>query len=83
MRTARYGTDCYGYCMIASGQVDLVIETGLQPYDIVALAPIVEGAGGVVTNWSGGSPAAGGPIVASGDPVLHDKVLEILASAAQ
>lgn len=82
VRTARYGTDCYGYCMIASGQVDLVIETGLQPYDIVALAPIVEGAGGVVTNWSGGSPAAGGQIVASGDPVLHDKVLEILASAA-
>ena len=83
VRTARYGTDCYGYCMIASGQVDLVVETGLQPYDIVALAPIVEGAGGVVTDWSGGSPANGGQIVASGDPALHAKVLEILARAAQ
>lgn len=82
VRTARYGTDCYGYCMVASGQVDLVIETGLQPYDIVALAPIVEGAGGVVTNWSGGSPANGGQIVASGDTRLHEAVLARLASAA-
>jgi myo-inositol-1(or 4)-monophosphatase len=82
VRTARYGTDCYGYCMLASGQVDLVIETGLQPYDIVALAPIIEGAGGVVTNWSGGSPADGGQILATGDRRLHDKVLALLARAA-
>ncbi|MCA1243678.1 histidinol-phosphatase [Stappia stellulata] len=83
VRTARYGTDCYGYCMVASGQVDLVIETGLQPYDIVALVPIVEGAGGVVTTWSGGSPAEGGQIVASGDPRLHEAALAQLASAAR
>ncbi|WP_428698474.1 histidinol-phosphatase [Stappia sp.] len=82
VRTARYGTDCYGYCMVASGQVDLVIETGLQPYDIVALAPIIEGAGGAVTNWSGGSPANGGQILATGDRRLHDQVLAMLAGAA-
>lgn len=81
-RLARYGTDCYGYCMVAAGQADLVIESGLQPYDVVALAPIVEGAGGVMTTWTGGSPANGGQIVASGDARLHDIVLKKLASAA-
>ncbi len=55
VRMARYGTDCYGYCMIAAGHVDLVVEAGLQPYDIVALIPIVEGAGGRVTDWAGGT----------------------------
>lgn len=82
VKLARYGTDCYGYCMIAAGQADLVIETGLQPYDIVALVPIIEGAGGVVTTWSGGSPSDGGQIVASGDPKLHEQVLKRLANAA-
>ncbi|WP_246476335.1 histidinol-phosphatase [Roseibium litorale] len=81
-RLARYGTDCYGYCMVAAGQADLVVESGLQPYDVVALAPIIEGAGGVMTTWTGGSPANGGQIVASGDPRLHDIVLKKLASAA-
>lgn len=79
VRTARFGTDCYGYAMVAAGQVDLVIENGLQPYDIVALAPIIEGAGGVVTTWTGGSPAEGGRIVATGDPRLHEAVLSRLA----
>ena len=48
VRLSRYGTDCYAYCMLAAGQIDLVIEAGLKPYDIVALIPVVEGAGGVV-----------------------------------
>lgn len=78
-RLARYGTDCYGYCMLAAGQADLVIEAGLQSYDIVALAPIIEGAGGVVTTWTGGSVMDGGRIVASGDKRLHDIVLRDLA----
>ncbi|MCA1298280.1 histidinol-phosphatase [Stappia indica] len=82
VRTTRFGTDCYGYGMVAAGQVDLVIETGLQAYDIVALAPIVEGAGGAVTTWTGGSPADGGQIVASGDKRLHDEVLGLLARVA-
>lgn len=79
VRLARYGTDCYGYCMLAAGQADLVIEAGLQSYDIVALVPIVEGAGGVVTTWTGGAPTDGGRIVASGDPALHEQVLRELA----
>ena len=80
-KLVRYGTDCYAYCMVAAGHMDLVIETGLKSYDIVALVPIVEGAGGVVTNWQGGSPAQGGSIVASGDPRLHEEVLRHLHDA--
>jgi myo-inositol-1(or 4)-monophosphatase len=77
-RLTRFGCDCYAYCMLAAGHVDLVIETGLQPYDIVALAPIIEGAGGAVTTWDGGSPAQGGRIIASGDRRIHDAALALL-----
>lgn len=76
---SRYGGDCYAYCALAAGHVDLVVESDLKPYDIVALIPIIEGAGGVVTTWEGGDPAAGGDIVASGDPVLHRIALDVLA----
>ena len=62
---ARYGTDCYAYAMIAAGHVDIVVEVGLQSYDIVALIPIIEKAGGVVTNWDGGPAENGGEIVAA------------------
>lgn len=79
-RLARYGTDCYAYCMVAAGFADLVIETGLQAYDIVALIPIIEGAGGVVTSWTGGSATDGGRVVASGDPRLHEIVLRQLST---
>ena len=78
VRMARYGTDCYAYCMLAAGQIDLVVEAGLKPYDIVALIPIVEGAGGVVTAWDGGPATQGGRIVAAGDPRLHEAVLKDL-----
>ncbi len=74
-KLTRFGYDCYAYCMVASGQMDAVIESGLKPYDIVALVPIIEGAGGIVTTWDGGSPADGGSIVASGDKRLHEKIL--------
>lgn len=78
VRLARYGIDCYAYCMVASGHADLVIESGLNAYDIAALIPIIEGAGGRVTTWDGGNPVFGGSIIASGDPALHDSALEIL-----
>jgi histidinol phosphatase-like enzyme (inositol monophosphatase family) len=81
VQLSRYGTDCYAYCMVACGHGDAVIEAGLQAYDIVALVPIIEGAGGVVTTWTGGSPAEGGRIVASGDPRLHEILLRDLANA--
>ncbi len=80
VRLARYGCDCYAYCMVAAGHADLVVEAGLQPYDIVGLIPVIEGAGGSVTNWSGGSAAAGGRIVASGDRRVHEQALEILSA---
>jgi myo-inositol-1(or 4)-monophosphatase len=80
VRLARYGADCYAYCMVAAGHVDLVIEAGLEPYDVVALIPIVEGAGGAMTTWTGGPAAGGGRVVASGDKRLHDKVLARLAN---
>ena len=75
----RYGMDCYAYCMLANGSVDLVIEGSLKPYDIQALVPIVRGAGGAISSWTGGAPEPGGLVVAAGDPTLHAQVLELLA----
>jgi len=80
VRLTRYGGDCYSYCMLAAGHLDLVIETELKPYDIAALIPIITGAGGVVTNWEGGSAKSGGRIVAAGDPRVHDEALKLLTS---
>jgi len=79
VKLSRYGTDCYAYCMVAGGHGDAVIESGLQAYDIVALVPIIEGAGGIVTTWTGGSPVDGGQILASGDPRLHEILLTELS----
>ncbi|QPC85471.1 histidinol-phosphatase [Mesorhizobium sp. NBSH29] len=79
VRLARYGTDCYGYAMIAAGTVDLVIESGLQSYDIAALIPIIEQAGGVVTTWDGGPAENGGNIVAAGTAELHAAAMAMLA----
>ena len=79
VRLPRYGFDCYAYCMVAAGHADIVIEAGLKPYDVVALIPIVTGAGGRFTSWEGGTAASGGRIVAAGDKRLHDAVLEMLA----
>ena len=78
VRLARYGTDCYAYVMLAAGNVDLVVEVGLQPYDIVALIPIIEAAGGVVTEWSGGPAEDGGGIVAAATPELHAAAMDAL-----
>jgi histidinol phosphatase-like enzyme (inositol monophosphatase family) len=78
-RLARYGADCYAYAMVAAGQIDIVVETGLQSYDIAPLIPIIEGAGGIVTTWTGESAASGGSIVAAGDKRLHAMALEILS----
>jgi len=75
----RYGGDCYAYCMLASGFVDLVVEANLKPHDIVALIPVVEGAGGIVTTWEGGDAAGGGRIVAAGDRRAHAQAMRMLA----
>ena len=78
VRLSRYGGDCYSYCMLASGHLDLVIETELKPYDIAALIPIITGAGGVVTTWEGKPAQNGGRIVAAGDPRVHEAALKLL-----
>jgi myo-inositol-1(or 4)-monophosphatase len=78
VKLSRYGGDCYAYCMLAAGQLDLVIETELKPHDIVALIPIILGAGGIVTTWENGPPQAGGRIVAAGDARIHAAALELL-----
>jgi histidinol phosphatase-like enzyme (inositol monophosphatase family) len=77
-KLARYGTDCYAYSLLAAGHIDIVVETGLQDYDIAPLIPIIEGAGGVVTTWGGTSAAKGGAVVAAANGALHAQALKIL-----
>jgi myo-inositol-1(or 4)-monophosphatase len=78
VKLSRYGGDCYAYCMLAAGHVDLVIETELKPHDIVPLIPIIRGAGGIVTSWDGGPAEAGGRIIAAGDKRLHAEAVQLL-----
>lgn len=83
VRLTRFGGDCYAYCLLAMGLIDVVIESGLHAWDIQALIPIVEGAGGVVTSWDGGSCEEGGDVVACGDPALAPAVRALLAGSDQ
>lgn len=78
VRMTRYGGECYAFAMLAAGQIDLCLEFSLQPYDIVALVPVIEGAGGVVSTLDGQRPERGGAILASANPLLHDVALRIL-----
>ncbi|SFL52867.1 histidinol-phosphatase [Shimia aestuarii] len=78
VRLTRYGMDCYAYALIAAGQVDLVIEAGLNAYDIQAPIAVIEAAGGVVTDWQGGPVHEGGQVLAAANPELHAKALEKL-----
>lgn len=80
-RLARYGTDCYAFAMLASGFADIVCETDLNSYDIVALIPIIEQAGGCVTRWDGGRAEEGGDVLAAGTRQLHEKALKVLNGA--
>jgi len=79
VKLSRYGGDCYAYCMLAAGQIDLVIETEIKPHDIIPLIPIITGAGGIVTTWENGPPQAGGRIVVAGDKRVHKAALEMLS----
>ena len=78
VRLSRYGGDCYAYCVLAAGHVDLLIETELKPHDVLALIPIIEGAGGVITTWDNGRPNAGGRIIAAGDRRVHAQAMALL-----
>jgi myo-inositol-1(or 4)-monophosphatase len=81
VRLSRYGGDCYAYCMLAAGHVDLVIETELKPHDVLPLIPIITGAGGIITSWDNGPPHAGGRIVVAGDKRVHAEALAVLKGA--
>ncbi|MCG8653800.1 MAG: hypothetical protein MI861_28435, partial [Pirellulales bacterium] len=76
-----YGGDCYGYGLVASGHVDLTIETGMQPYDFMALAPVVNGAGGVISDWEGAplTITSNGSVLAAGDARVHEEALRLIA----
>lgn len=78
-RLVRFSGDCYNYSMLAAGFIDVALDTGLSAYDVQALIPMIEAAGGVMTTWSGGDPNEGGQIVASGDPRLHEQLIKRLA----
>lgn len=77
---ARHITDCYSYAMLATGFVDMVVEAGLKPYDYCGLVPIVEGAGGVMTDWTGAPLGieSDGRVLAAGDRAAHALALDLL-----
>lgn len=81
VRLTRYGTDCYAYALVAAGQIDLVVEAGLQPYDVMAPIALIEAAGGIVTDWQGGPAHHGGRILAAANRDIHKAALTILRQA--
>jgi histidinol phosphatase-like enzyme (inositol monophosphatase family) len=80
-RVQRFGGDCYLYCLLALGHIDLVVEASMQPYDIVPLVPIVQAAGGIVTGPDGEAPTEGGFIIAAATEELHEQALGIVGQA--
>ncbi len=78
VRLTRYGMDCYAYALIAAGQIDLVIEAGLQAYDVQAPIAVIEAAGGIVTDWDGRPCPHGGRVLAAANPEVHAAALALL-----
>jgi myo-inositol-1(or 4)-monophosphatase len=79
VRMSRFGGDCYIYGLLAMGFCDLIVESGFHRWDIAALIPVVEGAGGIITNWQGGDCREGGRTLAAGDSRVHAAAIELLA----
>ena len=77
----RLGLDALGYGLLAEGRMDIIVEAGMKPCDVRALIPIVEGAGGRLTNWEGRSAADGGRVVAVGDARLLPELYTYLGRA--
>ena len=82
-RLSRHGGDAYQYALLADGHLDLVVESGLQAYDVAALIPVVEGAGGVITGWDGSDCAGGGRVLAAGCREFHQLAMAKLATAGE
>ena len=80
-RLQRFGMDCYGYALLASGHADLVIEPYLNTYDIAALVPIIREAGGAIACWDGSEPTAGGNVVAAASQALLAQTRELINAA--
>lgn len=78
VRLTRYGTDCYAYALVALGQIDLVVEAGLHPYDVAGPIAVIEAAGGIVTDWTGGPAHRGGRVLAAANPDIHAAAMAIL-----
>ena len=81
-RLARYGLDAYAYARLAGGTVHLVAETGLQPWDVAALVPVVTGAGGHATDWTGAPASLGGQILCTSSDKVMEEALKLLSDAA-
>jgi myo-inositol-1(or 4)-monophosphatase len=79
VRMTRFGGDCYLFGALALGSIDLIIESTFNRWDVAALIPIVEGAGGIITDWEGRSCAHGGQILAAGDAQIHKEAIRLLA----
>ena len=77
-RLVRYGMDCYAYALIAAGQIDLVIEAGLQAYDVQAPIAVIEAAGGIVTDWQGQACHDGGQVLAAANRDIHAAAMALL-----
>ncbi|WP_083445189.1 histidinol-phosphatase [Ruegeria sp. 6PALISEP08] len=78
VKLTRYGMDCYAYALLAAGQADLVIEAGLNSYDIQAPIAVIQAAGGIVTDWQGGPAYEGGRALAASNADLHAAALQVL-----
>jgi myo-inositol-1(or 4)-monophosphatase len=79
VRMTRFGGDCYLFVALALGFVDLIVESSFKRWDVAALIPVVQGAGGIITNWQGGSCENGGQVLAAGDARMHLAARELLA----
>src|SRR5205807_3199441 len=81
-KLVRFGADCYAYGLLASGFIDVVLEASLKPYDFSAMLPVVEGAGGIASDWHGQplTLASDGRVLVAGDRRVHQQALRLLAA---
>jgi len=84
-QTRRLSYDCYPHALLAAGHVDAVVDYDLKPYDFLALGPVIEGAGGMLTDWQGRRPDIEyeGPVVSAATPELHEQLLAMLKGSPE